>query len=67
MRRLQQISSLLKSDGLPAYHLANVVSDHDLEMGITILPAYLPHVLRGKVRHARKFKTKELRNLNVDG
>jgi len=32
MRRSQQTPSLLKSDGLPAYHLANVVDDH--EMGI---------------------------------
>ena len=32
---------LLKSDGFPTYHLANVVDDH--EMGIT-------HVLRGEVR-----------------
>ena len=31
---------LLKSDGYPTYHLANVVDDH--EMGIT-------HVLRGEV------------------
>ena len=31
---------LLKSDGLPTYHLANVVDDH--EMGIT-------HILRGEV------------------
>ena len=32
---------LRKSDGLPTYHFANVVDDH--EMGIT-------HVLRGEVR-----------------
>lgn len=31
---------LRKSDGLPTYHLANVVDDH--EMGVT-------HVLRGEV------------------
>ena len=31
---------LLKTDGMPTYHLANVVDDH--EMGIT-------HVLRGEV------------------
>src|SRR5690606_35752346 len=30
---------LLKSDGLPTYHLANVIDDHD--MGIT-------HVIRGE-------------------
>jgi glutamyl/glutaminyl-tRNA synthetase len=32
---------LLKADGFPTYHLANVVDDY--EMGIT-------HVLRGEVR-----------------
>ena len=32
---------LRKSDGLPTYHFANVVDDH--EMGVT-------HVLRGEVR-----------------
>jgi len=34
-------SVLMKSDGFPTYHLANVVDDHS--MGIT-------HVIRGQVR-----------------
>jgi glutamyl-tRNA synthetase len=34
-------SVLMKSDGFPTYHLANVVDDH--LMGIT-------HVIRGQVR-----------------
>jgi glutamyl-tRNA synthetase len=33
---------LLKSDGWPTYHLANVVDDHNMEIS---------HVLRGEVRH----------------
>jgi glutamyl-tRNA synthetase len=36
---------LIKSDGMPTYHFANVVDDH--EMGIT-------HVLRGEVRPNRQ-------------
>jgi glutamyl-tRNA synthetase len=32
---------LIKSDGMPTYHLANVVDDHEME---------ITHVLRGEVR-----------------
>lgn len=34
---------LLKSDGLPTYHLANVVDDHDME---------ITHVIRAEVRQS---------------
>lgn len=45
MRPSYEDPVLIKSDGLPTYHLANVVDDH--HMGIT-------HVIRAVVSHERE-------------
>lgn len=50
---------LLKTDGFPTYHLANVVDDHLMEIS---------HVIRGSVSHPLVYiYTIELRNLTCVG
>lgn len=47
---------LLKSDGLPTYHLANVVDDHYME---------ITHVIRATVGSCRKFSQYKIDNISL--
>lgn len=48
---------LLKSDGHPTYHLANVVDDHCME---------ITHVIRGTVRSTLVCRERLLRSTGMD-